>query len=186
MKPLPRAKIGDPGTVSPKAWNTLVDTIEDLRAQLPRITPKSSGDIIHRASTSGFTSHLKRRGKGAIAARQGFQVNTSGVDLVAAPSIIGETTISSDTVLKVIAPADGAWYLIAKVVIDDTTGVVSSEEVYWDDAVPPSNTATDFYTVIADATIVSAAIDEVNQYNLGPLLVIVGGGTADNWMVVII
>jgi hypothetical protein len=64
MKPLPRAKPGQPGTVSPKAWNLLVDTVEALRAKVSRITPQSSGDIIHRASTTGFTSHLTRRGGG--------------------------------------------------------------------------------------------------------------------------
>jgi hypothetical protein len=165
MKPLPRAKLGEPGTVSPKAWNLLVESIEEMQKKLSRITPKSSNDIIHRASTSGFTSHLKRRGgRGSSSAQQGFQVATSGSSLSAVPGLIGETTISSDAVLKVADPADGSWYLIAKVVINATTGEKSTEEVYWDDAAPPSNTSTDFYQLVADATIVSGQVDEVNQY----------------------
>jgi hypothetical protein len=61
MKSLPRAKPGSPGTVSPGAWNLLVQTVEETVAKVARITPKSSPDIIHRASLTGFTSHLTRR-----------------------------------------------------------------------------------------------------------------------------
>jgi hypothetical protein len=62
MKSIPRAKLGEPGTVSPKAWNALADIVEETAKKVSQIQPKSSGDIIHRASPTGFTSHLTRRG----------------------------------------------------------------------------------------------------------------------------
>jgi hypothetical protein len=52
-----------------------MDALEEMRKKLSRITPKSSGDIIHRASTSGFTSHLTRRGGGGSGGISPFRVN---------------------------------------------------------------------------------------------------------------
>jgi hypothetical protein len=61
MKPLPRAKIGKPGTVSPDSWNRLIDELEAMKKRVAALTPHASPDITHKHSQNGFTSHLTRR-----------------------------------------------------------------------------------------------------------------------------
>jgi len=64
MKPLPRAKIGKPGTVSPDAWNRVIDELEAMKKRVAALTPHASPDITHKHSQNGFTSHLTRRRSG--------------------------------------------------------------------------------------------------------------------------
>ena len=112
-----------------------------------------------------------------------FQVSASISSLQAAPGVIGSTTVSDDSDLKVSSPANGNHYLIAKVVINATTGAITSEEVYWDTSFP-SNTTTDFYSLIAYVELTAGEITTAEQYNYGPIYVIVGGGATDIWTVV--
>jgi hypothetical protein len=61
MKPLPRAKPGKPGSISPDAWNLLVDAVEEMKKTTAALMPRKSPDIVHKHSKNGFTSHLTRR-----------------------------------------------------------------------------------------------------------------------------
>jgi len=111
-----------------------------------------------------------------------FQVSADVSLLKAAPGVIGSSNITAEA-LKESSPADGDWFLITKVVIDGTTGAVVSEEVYWNEGTLPTNTSTTYYTFIANVTIADGAITFAEQYNYGPIFVIVGGGATDVWTV---
>jgi hypothetical protein len=61
---LRRARGSQPGTVSPQAWNALVDYVGALERRIAGATPQPSPDIAFKYTTAGFTAHLKRRGGG--------------------------------------------------------------------------------------------------------------------------
>lgn len=113
-----------------------------------------------------------------------FQVTASASLLVAAPGVIGETSISG-SVLEQASPADGTWHLVAKVVINATTGEVTSEAVYWNSSLP-TDTTTDFHVSIASVEITAGEVTDSFQFNYGPIYVNVGGGATDIWSVVIL
>ena len=113
-----------------------------------------------------------------------FQITANASLLIATPGIIGETSISG-AALEEASPADGTWHLVAKVVINSTTGEVTSEEVYWNASLP-TNTTTDFHVSIASVEITAGEVTDSFQFNYGPIYVNVGGGATDIWSVVIL
>jgi hypothetical protein len=143
MKPLPRAKPGQPGTVSPKAWNLLVDTVEALRAKVSRITPQSSGDIIHRASTTGFTSHLTRRGGGG----GGGAPKPYAVNLITTP---GETPTYEVTV---------GWGYVCERIPGPSDAITYHEAANMWDTVDPSKLRK-FPITVGQAVYIRTEVDE--------------------------
>jgi len=107
-----------------------------------------------------------------------FQVTASPTLLKSAPGLLGGTSIASQ---EEIDPADDTWYLVGKVVISSTTGVISSKTVLWT-TTSPVDTTTDFHIIIAEVTILLDEID-VFQYTFGPISVVVGGGSENVWAV---
>lgn len=180
---LPRAIGTTPGPVKPGTWNALVDAVEALDKRIAALKPISSSDLTAKSSQNGFSFSLKRRSGSKVGKILPFQVSASPVLLQAAPGVIGSTTVSDDADLKVSNPANGNHYLLSKVVINATTGAITSEEVYWATSVP-ANTTTDFYGSLAFVEITAGEITQAEQYNYGPIYVIVGGGATDIWTVV--
>ena len=57
-----RARGADPGPVTPRAWNSMVDYLEGLEKRVAALVPNDSADIGYRTTTSGgFTAWIKRR-----------------------------------------------------------------------------------------------------------------------------
>jgi len=110
-----------------------------------------------------------------------FQVSASASLLKAASGVIGATSISG-AVLEEESPADGDWYLVTKITINGTTGEVTDEEVYWNSTIP-TDTSTTFHGSLALIVKTAGEITSSDQYNYGPVFVLVGGGITDVWEV---
>ena len=107
-----------------------------------------------------------------------FQISASHALLKSAPGLLGGVEIDSQEEEN---PADGTWYLVAKVVINDTTGEITSSTVEWT-TTESFETTTDYYLGIAEVGISDGAIQYAIQYTFGPISVIIGGGYASVWM----
>jgi hypothetical protein len=64
LKKLPLARGNEPGTVSPAAWNRLVDYCAALEKRVAAMVPQSSPDVLVSQNSSGFSLKLARRGGG--------------------------------------------------------------------------------------------------------------------------
>jgi len=183
MKSLPRAKPGSPGTVSPGAWNLLVQTVEETVAKVARITPKSSPDIIHRASLTGFTSHLTRRqgngGAGATEIELPFQIYDTGVAFVSRAGTFNGVHAE----LTQAATTDGTWRLYASIVINVTTGEITDSDVAWYSSAQ-TNTATNYYHLIGTGVVAdTGATRTVTNFNYGPIFFLLRGDVEGDWTV---
>jgi len=108
-----------------------------------------------------------------------FQITVSPASLKSAPGLLGFYGIDAQEEEN---PADGEWYLVAKVIINATTGVITSATVEWTTTFP-ADTTTDYHLQIAFVQISDGVIDYAEQYTFGPLSVVVGGGMESKWMV---
>lgn len=108
-----------------------------------------------------------------------FEVSVTGDSLIAAPG-----TVNGDAHAEEVntTMTDGTWEFRAKVVINTTTGAVTSTDVVWESS-PTADTSTDFYYTIAEVQIISGVPDSstIVQYNYGPILVYTYGTPTDKW-----
>lgn len=112
-----------------------------------------------------------------------FEITVSGNLLKSAPGLLGEIEIDSQ---EVVDPTDGIWSLLAKIIIDPTTGSITSSTVEWVTTVP-ADTTTDYHLTIANLQILDGQIyteyNSPRQFTYGPISVVVGGGRESKWMV---
>ena len=104
-----------------------------------------------------------------------------GASLIASPGVLAGV-LKAETVE--LTPANGTWYLQAKVVINATTGAFTSTAMDWV-STPSTNTSTDRYVVIGSVDVVSGVPDPltISQGNYGPLIAVAHGGVSDAWEV---
>lgn len=138
----------------------------------------SWGRAVNRALTE-----LRDRKIVGVTAKKGsetpypFQISASPTLLKSAPGLLGAVSISSQ---EKINPADGAHYLLAKVVINSTTGVITSSTVEWV-TTEPADTTTDYHRTIAVVTLAGGLVSgppNTAQFTFGPISVVVGGGSS--------
>lgn len=106
-----------------------------------------------------------------------FQISATPALLKSAPGLLGAVSILSQ---EKINPADGAHYLLAKVVINSTTGVITSSTVEWE-TTEPADTTTDYHRTIAVVTLTDGVVSgppNTAQFTFGPISVVVGGGSS--------
>jgi len=112
-----------------------------------------------------------------------FQVSATPDLLKSAPGLLGSVSIASQEKEN---PADGFHYLLAKVIINSTTGAITSSTVEWVTTIP-SDTTTNYHRTIAKVKILDGAVSldpaETAQYTYGPISVVVGGGFNSVWAV---
>jgi hypothetical protein len=112
-----------------------------------------------------------------------FQITVSADLLKSAPGLLGQIEIDSQEVEN---PTDGVWSLLAKIIINSTTGEITSSTVEWVTTVP-TDTTTNYHLTIANLEILDGQIyTEINgprQFTYGPISVVVGGGRDSKWMV---
>jgi len=112
-----------------------------------------------------------------------FQVSATPDLLKSAPGLLGSVSIASQEKEN---PADGNHYLLAKVIINSTTGAITSSTVEWVTTIP-SDTTTNYHRTIAKVKILDGAVSldpaETAQYTYGPISVVVGGGFNSVWAV---
>jgi len=102
-------------------------------------------------------------------------------------SLIGQAgTINGDAIntFTEASPIDGTWYMEAYVEIDGTTGDVVTTDVYFTQT-EGTPSATDYYYRVASIDVTDGIPDitTINQYNYGPLLLMIVGGISDKWQV---
>lgn len=129
-------------------------------------------------------ARLQSSGEGSTQPRLPFEIYVSDGDLVGAPG-----TLDGDSIAEVTeaSPANGTWYLEAKVTINETTGAVTATATQWSSA-ESADTATIFYYTIASIIVTSGDPDpdSIVQNNYGPMLVIMHGTTDGEWAAYII
>ena len=110
-----------------------------------------------------------------------FEVTRATPDLLkSAPGLLGNVSIASQEKEN---PADGTHYLLAKVIINSTTGAITSSTVEWVTTVP-ADTTTNYHRTIAQVTLSGGVVvgpPNTAQYTFGPISVVVGGGASTVW-----
>lgn len=114
-----------------------------------------------------------------------FQASFGDDNLVAAAGTLGGANIAELTEEDAV---DGLWYLQAKIVIDEDTGEILTQEMVWSQTDGP-DTATDYFRTVATVDIATTGGDktaDITQYNYGPFLVLPVGKTTAKWQVLIL
>ena len=106
-----------------------------------------------------------------------FQVSATAALLKSAPGLLGSVSILSQEKEN---PADGTHYLLAKVIINSTTGAITSSTVEWVTTIP-SDTTTNYHRTIAQVFLSSGSVSSAYQFTFGPISVVVGGGFDSVW-----
>ena len=110
-----------------------------------------------------------------------FEVTRATPDLLkSAPGLLGNVSIASQEKEN---PADGTHYLLAKVIINSTTGAITSSTVEWVTTVP-ADTTTNYHRTIAQVTLSGGVVlgpPNTAQLTFGPISGVVGGGAATVW-----
>jgi len=106
-----------------------------------------------------------------------FQVSATPALLKSAPGLLGSVSIASQEKEN---PADGTHYLLAKVIINSTTGAITSSTVEWVTTIP-SDTTTNYHLTIAQVLLSSGLVSSAYQFTFGPISVVVGGGFNSVW-----
>jgi hypothetical protein len=57
---LKKASGSEPGAVSPKAWNEVIDAIEGIYKALARFQPRNSASVRFKTTPDGFTAHASQ------------------------------------------------------------------------------------------------------------------------------
>lgn len=113
-----------------------------------------------------------------------FEITVTADTLKAAPGVIaggvGGGTVPETTQAS---PANGVWYLEAKVTINDTTGAITAVAAQWTATTPSTDTSTNYHAVLGEVEVVSGEPDPstIINYNYGPLLVVVHGAAVNKW-----
>lgn len=143
-----------------------------------RRTPRGAGMQV--TNTHGGVILANKKRKSVSGANLPFQISV-GTSLIAAPGVLA-TVLQGQTVE--LAPANGTWYLEAKVVINATTGAITAATMDWV-STPSTNTSTDRYGVIGTVDVVSGVPDplSISQGNYGPLIAVAHGGVSNAWEV---
>lgn len=112
-----------------------------------------------------------------------FQISATATAITAAAGTLEGYSIAAITQN---APANGDWYLQAKIIINATTGNVTSRAVEWVQTTGTPS-ATNYYSTIGKITVTATVPDAatIEQYNYGPLLTLRYGGVTDKWTLII-
>jgi hypothetical protein len=105
-----------------------------------------------------------------------FQVIIASETLLKAEAgVLGNVNINSP---EEEDPADGTWRLFAKVIINSSTGAITSSTVEWVNGDVPADTTTNYHREIARVILVDGVANPADsiQYTYGPISVVVGGG----------
>ena len=145
-----------------------------------QIYPEPAGSMFNGTMPNRIPIELNRRA-GSVVQKLPFEIFIRGEDLVATSGLVGSTNVAE--VVKA-APANGTWYFQAKVIINSTTGVVTSSTAEWASA-EGTDTSTTFYYTIGSADVVSGSIDPLSLTNFtyGPIVVLLFGGVSNKWTV---
>jgi hypothetical protein len=153
--------------------------------------PSSVGGLISWARGVNRTLQELRDRKivGIIAKGKGgsipypFQVSATPTLLKSEAGLLGSVSIASQEKEN---PANGTHYLLAKVIINSTTGAITSSTVEWVTTIP-SDTTTNYHRTIAKVTLSGGVVSldpaETAQYTYGPISVVVGGGQNSRYAV---
>jgi len=147
--------------------------------------PSSVGGLISWARGVNRTLQELRDRKivGSVAKNVGgsipypFQVSATPTLLKSAPGLLGSVSIASQEKEN---PADGTHYLLAKVIINSTTGAITSSTVEWVTTIP-SDTTTNYHRTIAQVLLSSGLVSSAYQFTFGPISVVIGGGFNSVW-----
>ena len=106
-----------------------------------------------------------------------FEITVAADTLKAAPGTIDGDSIAETTEAS---PANGTWYLEAKVTIDNTTGEITATAMDWVNA-ETADTSTEFHLSVGTVLVSGGVPGTITQSNYGPLLVYSYGAINDKW-----
>lgn len=163
---------------------TVTEILTYLRAS--RITGMVGGRV--QETPNGTTLHVIP-GKGRTTQAAGsstlpFEISVTADSLIAAAGMVHTTGHAQEVNTTM---TDGTWYFRAKVVIDSSTGDISSTDVLWE-ITETADSSTDFYQSIASVQIISGVPDAstIYQWNYGPITVLPYGTPTNKWGVMMI
>lgn len=112
-----------------------------------------------------------------------FEIYTIEDGMEANAGVVGFTSLPKQTKTS---PTSGLWYLRAKVVINDTTGTVTSSDVEWSTS-SGTDTATTFYRLIGEINVTAGDADpeSIVQYSYGPMIIVIAGAVDSKWQAII-
>jgi len=110
-----------------------------------------------------------------------FQIQASGGKLVAAPGTVHTTAVEKTEITK---PSNGTWTFFVKVTINTTTGEITDASAEWSKS-EPDDSETEFHRVMAKVEIANGSVDSVDQFDFGPVNVIMRGSTTGSWAAIL-
>lgn len=110
-----------------------------------------------------------------------FEVSVTSDTITVAPGVID---IDSHAEESLSSPANGTYYIEAKVVINATTGAITSTDILISSS-ESANTSTDFFSTLATVVVSGGEPEAPTQTNYGPILALPYGDTGDVWAVLI-
>lgn len=119
-------------------------------------------------------------GRGGVVRRLPLEAYVAGTTLKMTPGLVDLDEYSG---VEKANPGNGDWYLVAKAVINASTGALSSTDLTWESSIP-ADTTTDWHVSIASVNVASGVIGTITQVYYGPLFVRVIGGFDDKWEVI--
>ena len=145
--------------------NSHARAIEEIQSRIDTFVPNTKPSIV----ASG---------------RLPFTIRVTPTSLIGAPGTIEGSSIAEKVETS---PANGTWYFLAKVTINNSTGVITAAVTQWLTS-NPSNTATEFYSVLATVDVVSGIPDSstITQFNYGPIFVVFYGAVSNVWKIFVL
>lgn len=106
-----------------------------------------------------------------------FEIRVTEDSIIVAPGTIDTDTHAEETKAS---PANGTWYIESKVVINSTTGAITSTDLLISSSAS-TTTSTDFYFTIGTVVVSGGVPAAPIQFTYGPILVLPHGAIADKW-----
>lgn len=108
-----------------------------------------------------------------------FAIYVDDGDIVAAPGVLAGSAIAATTEAS---PADGTWYLQAKVTINTSTAAITARAVEWN-STEQSTASPNFYRTIGTVVVSGGTPGSIIQNDWGPIVALPYGAAGDIWQV---
>lgn len=138
------------------------------------------GLLLRETSDGVVLSVARRRATRTPETRLQFAIYIDGGDISAAPGVLGAAAIGTTTEVE---PADGTWYLQAKVALDTATGAITARAVEWH-STEQSSSSPNFYRTIGTIVVADGSpTTTIIQNDWGPIVALPYGAAGDIWQV---
>jgi len=137
-------------------------------------TVSGGGEVTHVFGGTILTPD--RRARQALK-KLPFEITASATKLIAAAGTVHLTPIEK-TILK--DPANGDWYFITKISINNETGEILETSAEWVSEIPEES-ETEFLRVVGIVTIAAQKVEAAINFDFGPVNVFLFGTPTNRW-----